>query len=144
MTVIARTSKTVIVALLVLLTPTFYRAALSPSVLSIAWVLMGLAILWRVSQLKLAVSPDGVTVLNFFHTNCIPIWEAEVTLAEPEAGLLLSDSGGKFDRGGRTLYVVRRWHDSERVHVGAAPRYGDEVDRIHDDLVAEIKRQRAA
>lgn len=144
MKVIAQTSKTVTVAILVLLIPTFSRAFVSPSPLTIAWVVIGLGILWRIAQIKVAVSNEYVTVLNFFRTTHIPIWEVDIEVAEPEAGLLLSDGGGKFDRGGRTLYVIRRWHDSEKVHIGAAPRYGSEVERIHDDLVNEIKKRRAA
>lgn len=144
MRIIAQTSRTVTWAILILLTPTFLRAVIDPSVWSIGWVAIGLSILSRVSQIKLAVSPEHVTVLNFFSTTHIPIWEAEVEVEDLEGGLLLSDLGGKFDRGGRQLVVVQSWPDRNRVHVGAAPRYGSEVERIHDDLVSEIERQRAA
>ena len=144
MTVIAHTSKTIIVAILVLLLPTFVRAATEPSILSISWIVIGLAIWWRVGQLKVAVSSDHVIVLNFFKTMHIPIEEAEVEVGELEAGVLLSDSGGKFDKGGRNLYVVRNGQESERVRVGVAPRFGAELTRIHHDLVAEILKRRAA
>lgn len=144
MTVIAHTSRTIIVAILVLLLPTFFRAATEPSILSISWIAIGLAIWWRVGQLKLAVTNDHVIVLNFFKTMRVPIEEADVEVGEPEAGLLLSDSGGKLDQGGRSLYVVRNGDESERIRIGVAPRYGSEVARIHHDLMAEILRRRAA
>lgn len=144
MTIIAHTSKTIVVGVLILLLPTFLRAVTEPSILSISWIAIGLAIWWRIGQLKLAVSTDHVTVLNFFKTTHIPIEEAEVMVGEPEAGLFLSDSGGKLDKGGRTLYIVHGGEESERVRVGVAPRYGEELNRIHHDLVAEILKRRAA
>lgn len=144
MKVIAKTSKTVIVATVVLLLPTFFGALLSPSPLSIAWVVIGLVILRRIAHIKVAVSSQYITVLNFFRTTHIPIWEAEIEVGDPEGGLLLSDSGGKYDKGGRSLYIMRRCHDAERVHIGVAPRYGSEVDRIHDELISEIKKKRIA
>ncbi|MGI9605819.1 MAG: hypothetical protein ACR2P0_06735 [Acidimicrobiales bacterium] len=143
MVVIKKASWLMVGIIAVLVVPTVLNAVTNPTPLAFVWVAIGVAIVWRVSRLKVGVDHDGVTVLNFFRTTKIPIWEAEPEIDDPEAGVLLSDAGGKYDQGGRTIYIRRPWHN-DRIHVGVAPRYGTEVERIHHDLLFEIKRQRAA
>lgn len=145
MVVIARTSRFVVgsVAAAALI-PTVARLLTKPSLFAIVWVLLGISIVRRVAQIAVAVSPDSVIVRNFFRTTRVPVWEAQVEFGEREAATgLISDAGGRLDKGGRTLYVRRLLQD-DRLHVGVAPRYGDEPLRIHDDLVAAISEARAA
>ena len=83
-------------------------------------------------------------IRDSFQTIEIPVWEAEVELGEVEGGGMVQDFGGKFDEGGRLLYVRRQWHDGDRIHVGVAPRYGEDAIRIRTELVSEIQKARAA
>jgi len=141
--VVARVSKFIVVCIALGLTPVLLRAITSPSVFSALWVLMAVAVVVRVNQIAVYVNDGWVVVRNFFKTTHVPVWEAEVELGEPEGGLTLSDAGGQYDAGGRTIYIRRQWH-GDVVHVGVAPRYGKETQRIHDELVKQIQLERAA
>ncbi len=143
MVVVARPSKFIVFGVAFLLVPTVVRAAMDPSLINFAWALCGLPIVIRTSLLTVAVNKDWVTVRNFLSTTHIPLWEAEVEFGEVEGGGLVSDAGGKLDAGGRTLYVRRSWHDNERVVVTIAPRYGDESQRVYDELNRQIALHRA-
>lgn len=145
MKVIARVSKFVVgVVATLALAPTLLRAIISPNSITIGWVIIGAMIVIRVAQISVAVSPDWVIVRNFFRTTHVPVWEAEVEFGETESERgLMSDAGGKFDEGGRMLYVRRQWN-GDRLHIGVAPRYGSEPTRIHDELVDAIREARAA
>ncbi len=143
MVVVARPSRFIVFGVALLLVPTVFRAALDPSMVNFAWALFGLPIVIRTSMLTVAVNKDWVTVRNFLSTTHIPLWEAEVEFGEIEGGGLVSDSGGKLDQGGRTLYVRRSWHEDSRVIVTIAPRYGDESQRVHDELSRQILLHRA-
>jgi len=144
MKVIARTSLFFNGLVALVASPIVLRAIMNPTRWSFLWAIMAIAVVVRVSQIRVSVGGDFVRVSNFFKTVDIPVWEAEIELGEKEGGGPMSDLGGKLDEGGRLIYVRRSWHNNERVHVGAAPRYGAEAVRIHDDLVSEIRRARAA
>lgn len=143
MVVVARPSRFIVFAVAFLLVPTVVRAAMEPTLVNFAWALCGVPIVIRTSQLTVAVNKDWVTVRNFFSTTHVPLWEAEVELGEVEGGGFVSDSGGKIDQEGRSLYVRRSWHDNDRVLVTVAPRYGDEQVRVHDELIEQIALHRA-
>ncbi len=145
MKVIARVSKFVVgVVAFLALAPTLLRAFISPNSITIGWVIIGAMIVIRVAQISVAVSPDWVIVRNFFRTTHVPVWEAEIEFGETESERgLMSDAGGKYDAGGRTLYVRRQWN-GDRLHIGVAPRFGTEPERIHDELVDAIREARAA
>ena len=144
MVVVARISRTALVFTALLMSPLLLWAFYSPSVFAALRIAVGAAVLYRLASIHVRVDHDGVVVRNFFRTVRVPVWEAEVEVGDPDPGIGLSDSGGKYDRGGRTLYVVRNSETPGRIHIGAAPRYGPEVDRIHDDLTNEIWRRRVA
>ena len=50
--------------------------------------------------------------------------------------VLLSDSGGKYDKTGRMLYLTDG--SGRKVHVGLAPVYGSRLDTIAEDLYRAI------
>ncbi len=142
---IAKVSPWIVGFAAVLLIPTFLRAFDNPTPLSIAWVLIGICLVSRVAMMQLRVDREHVVIRNYFRTTRVPIWEAEVEVVQEEgANPFLSDAGGKVDQGGRSLCVVRMWNDHEKVGVTVAPRYGRELDRIHDELIEQIRHQRAA
>lgn len=142
---IARISRFMVVcSALLLMVPTILRFALMPSLVTFVWSLLALGVAVRVSQISLAVSHDVVTITNFFKTTEIPVWEAEVELGDAEGGGMVSDFGGRLDEGGRLLYVKRQWNNGELVHVGVAPRYGEDALRIRAELETEIRKARAA
>ena len=143
MVVVARPSRFIVIGVAFLLIPTVIRAALDPTLVNFAWALCGLPIVIRTSQLVVAVNKDWVLVRNFFSTRHIPLWEAEVEFGELEGGGLVSDAGGKFDQGGRSLYIRRSWHDDDRVLVSMAPRYGAGSLRVHHELTKQIAIHRA-
>lgn len=143
MVVVARPSKFIVFSVAFLLLPTVVRAAMDPTLVNFAWALTGVPVVIRVSMLTVAVNKDWVTIRNFFSTKHIPLWEAEVEFSEVEGGGFVSDAGGKLDQGGRTLYVRRSWHEDDRVIVTIAPRYGDESQRVHDELNRQIALHRA-
>ena len=144
MNVVARVSRVVVVLVAALFSPTILRAIMDPNSVTIGTVVLGAMVVIRVAQISVGVSPDWVIVRNFFRTTHVPIWEAEVELGEPEAETgLMSDAGGRLDEGGRTLYLNRPWN-GERLHIGVAPRYGTEPQRIQRELVAAIRTARAA
>ncbi len=142
--VIAKVSKTLVVFVALLSSLVLVGAFLTSSLLAYFWLICLVLLTIRVSQINLELSEEGVTIRNFFRTTHIPLWEAEVEVHSGEKTVLLSDSGGKLDKEGRMLYVTRTWHEGERVHVGAVPRFGHEFDRVHDELVTGIKALRAA
>lgn len=117
------------------------QAFTRPSLLSVVWMFLGIGIVWRLARLRLAVTDDVVVVQNFFEKVTIPIWEAEIEVSDPEAGIMLSDAGGKLDHGGRTLFIKRMWHH-DKIAVGVAPRFGPELERISADLQDEIANRR--
>ena len=85
-----------------------------------------------------------VRVQNFFRTTEVPIWEAEVEEGEPEPELGYNElRDGEEETAGRMLYIRRPWH-GDRVHVIAAPRFGEEAVRIRYELETEIRLARAA
>ena len=143
MVVVARPSRFIVLAVAFLLVPTVVRAALDPSLVNFAWALCGVPIVVRTSMLTVAVNKEWVLIRNFFSTTAVPLWEAEVEFGELEGGGLVSDAGGRLDQGGRSLYVRRSWHDNDRVLVTVAPRYGDENQRVHDELKKQILLHRA-
>ncbi len=143
MVVVARPSRFIVFGVAFLLIPTVVRAAIDPTLINFVWALAGIPIVVRTSQLAVAVNREWVTIRNFFSTTHVPLWEAEVELGEVEGGGMLSDSGGRIDNGGRSLYVRRMWHGDERVLVTVSPRYGKENQRVHDELVKQIKLHRA-
>jgi len=143
MVVVARPSRFIVFGVAFLLVPTVVRAALDPSLVNLAWALCGVPVVVRTALLAVAVDKDWVVIRNFFSTTAVPLWEAEVELSEPEGGGLVSDMGGKIDRGGRSLYVKRRWHQDDKVLVTVAPRYGDETERVFNELTAQINLHRA-
>jgi len=143
MKIVARTSKFFIGLVALALSPVIGRAVLHPTPFTFLWAGLAIAVVVRVAKLHVGVTKDFVRIQNFFKTTEVPIWEAEIEHGEPEPGFALSDAGGRYDEGGRMLYVVRSWHQ-DRVHIGVAPRFGDESIRIHDDLVVEIQKARAA
>lgn len=143
MVVVARPSRFIVFGVAFLLVPTVVRAALDPSLVNFAWALCGLPIVIRTAMLTVAVNKDWVTVRNFLSTTHIPLWEAEVEFSELEGGGLVSDAGGKIDQGGRTLFVRRSWHEDDRVVVTVAPRYGEESQRVYDELNKQIALHRA-
>lgn len=143
MMVVARISKFMVVCVALLMIPTVIRFVSEPSSLSALWVMIGAGIVYRVNQIAVYVNDGWVVVRNFFKTTHVPVWEAEVELGEQEGGLVVSDAGGPLDEGGHTLYIRRQWH-GDSVHVGVAPRYGKEAERIRIDLVTEIQKARAA
>lgn len=141
--VISRASKVFVAIVALLSAIPVAQAFTRPSLLSVLWMAIGIGIVWRVARLRLAVTDDVVVIQNFFNKVTVPIWEAEIELADPEAGIMLSDAGGKLDEGGRTLFIRRMWHH-DRVAVGVAPRYGRELERIRNDLNTEIMRRRSS
>lgn len=141
--VVAKISKFIVVCVALMTIPTLLRFISAPSLLSAVWFLWTSAVVYRVNQIAVYVNDGWVTIRNFAKTTHVPIWEAEVELGEKEGGLVLSDAGGRYDEGGRMLYVRRQWH-GDCVHVGVAPRYGKESIRIHDELKSEILKARAA
>lgn len=143
-TVIAKASKTIIVLTAVLAVPSLWTAVQSPSILAWIWLAAHIGIVVRVAQLRLTVSTAGVMIRNFFSTTTVPVWEAEIEVRAEKDTVLLSDSGGKLDTEGRVLYIRRPWNQNGPIHVGIAPRFGKEFDRIHDELIAAIAIQRAA
>jgi len=142
--IIAKASKTIIVLVALLAVPAIWTAIQSPSLLAFAWLVPHAVFVLRVKQLGLTVSSAGVTIRNFLSSTTIPVWEAEVEVRKDKDSILLSDSGGKLDTEGRTLYIRRAWRNEDEVQVGIAPRFGREFDRIHDELVSAIALQRAA
>lgn len=142
--VIAKASKTIIVLTAVLAIPSLWTAVQSPSILAWIWLAGHIAIVVRVAQLRLSVSKAGVIIQNFFRTTTVPVWEAEIEVRVEKETVLLSDSGGRLDTEGRVLYIRRPWNQEAPIHVGIAPRFGREFDRIHDELVDAIATQRAA
>jgi hypothetical protein len=143
--VIATASKTIVVLAAALAIPATYTAITSPSLLAFVWLVPHIAIVLRVAKLRLSVSASGVMIRNFFSTTVVPIWEAELEIRSGEETVLLSDAGGKLDTEGRILYIKRPWNQSSSdIHVGIAPRFGNEFDRIHNELVGAIRDQRAA
>ncbi len=143
MVVVARPSRFIVFGVAFLLVPTVVRAALEPSLVNLAWALCGVPVVVRTALLCVAVDSQWVVIRNFFSTTSIPLWEAEVELGEPEGGGLVSDLGGRIDQGGRSLYVKRSWHDDHRVLVTVAPRYGDENERVFNELTRQIDLHRA-
>ena len=142
--VIAKASKTIIVLVALTAIPALWTAFTRPSILAFLWLIPHVVFVARVAQLRLTVSQAGVTIRNFWATTVVPVWEAEIEVRAGEDTVLLSDAGGKLDTEGRVLYIKRPWGDNDSVHVGVAPRFGREFDRIHDELVAAIAEQRAA
>lgn len=140
---ISRVSRSFIVFVSLLAAVPIAQAFTRPSPLSFGWMLLGIGIVYRLTRLRLAVNDEFVVVQNFFEQITIPIWEAEAELAQAEASIMLADSEGGMANGGRTLFIKRMWHD-DKVAVGVAPRYGDELERIHSELSAEILRRRGA
>jgi len=138
--VIARASKFVVVVVALLLTPVFLRAVLWPSFAHAVWGSAAVAIIVRMGQVALEVNDGWVTVRNFFKTTHIPVWEAEIELGENEGGLMVSDAGGRMDSEGRMLYVRPR--NGKRIHIGVAPRYGKEAERIRTELARAIETAR--
>lgn len=141
--IVARTTKTAIAIVALFAIPALIAVVANPNILTFAAIVLHLGITYRVSQIRVTVSPDGVIVRNFFSDTFIPLWEADVEVEDQPDVVFLSDAGGKFDTQGRTLYINRPWHN-DRINVGIAPRYGVEFDRIHTDLNSAIKLQRAA
>ena len=110
----------------------------------LVWALLAVAVVVRVSQIRLSVGRDFVRVQNFFRTTDVPIWKAEVEEGEPEPELGYNElRKGEEETAGRMLYIRRPWH-GDRVHIIAAPRFGEEADRVRTELCAEIARARAA
>jgi len=144
MKVIARTSRFFVGLVALVASPVVLRAIMNPTPWSALWALMAIGVVIRCSQIRVGVSKEFVRVINFSKTIEIPVWEAEIELGEKEGGGPMSDMGGRLDEGGRLIYVRRSWHDNDRIHVGAAPRYGAEAERIHNELISEIRRARAA
>ncbi len=142
--VIAKASKTIIVLVALLALPSIWTAFRTLTPLAFIWAAGHVAIVVRVSKLRLTVSDAGIMIRNFFSTTTVPVWEAEIEVRAGEDSVLLSDAGGKLDTEGRVLYVKRPWNENGEVHVGIAPRFGHEFDRIHDELVSAIAAQRAA
>ena len=143
--VVAKVSRTTIAIVAFLALPTIYALVTTPN-LGWAMVLIAhAAVLHRVTQISVSVSQEGVLVRNLLSTTLVPIWEAETEVEESDADatFFLSDAGGKYDNSGRTLYVRRPWNGT-RVHVTAAPRFGDELDRINSQLNEAIRAKRAA
>ncbi len=142
-TVITRVSKTTVVIVALFALPATIAFFMDPSVWRAVAVVGHAAVTWRVAQIRLSVSGHGVTVRNFVSHTLVPLWEAEPELERSEDVLFLSDSGGKIDTEGRTLFINRPWNGS-RVNVGAVPRYGAEVDRVHSELQDTILEYRKA
>ena len=142
--VIARVSNTVIGLTAIFAIPSIFALLFNPSALTLLWVVSHLLIARRVAQISLLVSREGVQVNNFTGTTLVPIWEAEVEVVD-QTGFnpMLGDAGGRLDSEARSLVIKRRWHGDPDVSVGVAPRYGPEVDRIHNELVGAIAAQRA-
>ena len=93
-------------------------------------------------------------VYNLAHVPCIDPRDSEtvqkytrtieVEEGEPEPELGYNElAEGEEDTAGRMLYIRRPWH-GDRVHVIAAPRFGQEAVRIRSELTSEIARARAA
>jgi|GEM_PF-1842525 len=145
MKVIARTSRFVTVMVAVMWSPIIFRPIFSPSLPGLAFAMLAIVVVIRVSRIRLGVHRDGfVRVQNFFRTTDVPIWEAEVEQGEPEPELGFNElRDGEEETAGRMLYIKRPWH-GDRVHVTAAPRFGEEAQRIRIDLVDEIQKVRAA
>jgi len=144
MKIIARTSRFCTGLVAVGLSPVVARPIFNPSVAGLLWAMLAIVVIVRVSSIQLAVGRDFVRIQNFFRTTDIPIWEAEVEKGEPEPELgfnRLDDD--RHDEAGRMLYIRRPWH-GDRVHVGVAPRFGVEAERIHTELNKEIALARAA
>jgi len=144
MKVIARTSHFVTALLALMLSPIILRPIFNPTIQGLVWAMLSVAVIVRVSQIHLGVGNGFVRVQNFFRTTDVPIWEAEVESGEPEPELGYTElREGEEETAGRMLYIRRPWH-GDRVHVIAAPRFGEEADRIRTELVTEIARARAA
>ncbi len=144
MNVVARVSRLFVGLTALLASPVLSRAIMNPTPWSVLWALMAIGVVVRCAQIRVGVTNEFVRVINFSKTIDIPVWEAEIELGELEGGGPMSDAGGRLDQGGRLIYVRRSWHDNDRIHVGAAPRYGVEPERIHDELISAIRRARAA
>lgn len=144
MTVIARTSHFVTALLALMLSPVILRPIVHPTIAGLVWAMLSIAVIVRVSQIHLGVGRDFVRIQNFFRTTDVPIWEAEVEEGEPEPELGYNElREGEEENAGRLLYIRRPWH-GDRVHVIAAPRFGEEAARIRTELTREIARARAA
>lgn len=139
--VIAQNSKFIVCVVALLLTPVFLRAIVWPSMVAAVWGAAGVAIIVRMSQVAIEVGDGWVTIRNFFKTSHISVWEAEIELGEQEGGLMVSDAGGRMDNEGRTLYIRPR--NGRRIHVGVAPRYGKEAERIRIELARAIETARS-
>ncbi len=143
--VIARVSPLVVVLTAIFALPSVVGFLRSPEPLTLLWVVFHILIGKRVAQIGLAVSREGVEITNFTGRTLVPIWEAEAEVVENSGpNPVLSDAGGKYDNQGRALVIRRCWNDDPDVNVGVAPRYGNEVERIHRELVEAIAEQRAA
>ncbi len=144
MKVIARTSHFVTGLCALMFSPIIARPIVNPTIQGLVWALLAVAVVVRVSQIRLSVGRDFVRVQNFFRTTDVPIWEAEVEEGEPEPELGYNElRKGEEETAGRMLYIRRPWH-GDRVHIIAAPRFGEEADRVRTELCAEIARARAA
>ena len=144
MKVIARTSHISTVFVAMMLSPIIFRPVMNPTIPGLIWAILSVAVIVRVSQIHLAVGRGVVRVQNFFRTTEVPIWEAEVEEGEPEPELGFNElRDGEEETAGRMLYIRRPWH-GDRVHVTAAPRFGEEAVRVRSELESEIGLARAA
>lgn len=143
--VIARISPLVIGLTAIFALPSAIAFIQKPNALTLLWVVFHVLIGKRVAQIGLAVSREGVEITNFTGRTLVPIWEAEAEMIENLGpNPVLSDSGGKYDNQARALVIRRRWNGDPDVNVGVVPRYGNEIVRIHQELVDAIAEQRAA
>lgn len=143
--VIARVSPLVIGLTAAFALPSTFAFIRTPNALTLLWVVFHVLIGKRVAQIGLEVSREGVEVINFTGRTLVPIWEAEAEVIENLGpNPVLSDSGGKYDNQARALVIRRRWNGDPDVNVGVVPRYGNEIVRIHQELVDAIAEQRAA
>ena len=144
MKVIARTSHFVTLLCTVMFSPVIVRPLFNPTIQGLVWAMLAIAVIVRVSQIHLGVGAGVVRIQNFFRTTEVPIWEAEVEEGEPEPELGYNElRDGEEETAGRMLYIRRPWH-GDRVHVIAAPRFGEEAVRIRYELETEIRLARAA
>ena len=89
MKVIARTSHFVTGLCALMFSPIIARPIVNPTIQGLVWALLAVAVVVRVSQIRLSVGRDFVRVQNFFRTTDVPIWDCLLyTSPSPRDGLL--------------------------------------------------------
>lgn len=96
--------------------------------------------IWRITRMKVSVLPAAVEVVNFFSTHRLDLDSVRI-IDEKGLPVLMSDAGGPMDLDGRTLYLSDKLET--KVVVGVAPRHGNRLDTIAEDLYRAIAKMQA-